>query len=125
LEQLEEKMAKCFTIEMFREESQNQEKRIFKYINDQLGNFQENLNQHKKDLKEGLTYFGKKVDDNEAECLWRIKDCENLLKTRVSDQYVDDSIKSMEEKLIKQIQFSEEKEIERLEKSFKELNLRV
>mmetsp|Transcript_33514 Transcript_33514/g.32582 ORF Transcript_33514/g.32582 Transcript_33514/m.32582 type:complete len:95 (+) Transcript_33514:854-1138(+) len=94
-------MAKCFTIEMFREESQNQEKRIFKYINDQLGNFQENLNQHKKDLKEGLTYFGKKVDDNEAECLWRIKDCENLLKTRVSDQYVDDSIKSMEEKLIK------------------------
>ena len=52
-------------------------------------------------MSEALTNFNKKVDDNQAETVWRIKDCEELLKGRVSDKYVNDSIKAVEEKLIK------------------------
>ncbi len=61
------------------------------------------------------------MNDNQAETVWRIKDCEELLKSRVSDKYVNDSLKALEDKIIKQLNYNEEKGIERLEKSFKEL----
>lgn len=121
IEKLERIIPKCFTIDQFREESQQQETRIIKYTNDQLGNFQENLNGYKRELSEALTSFHKRVNDNQAETVWRIKDCEELLKSRVSDKYVNDSLKALEDKIIKQLNYNEEKGIERLEKSFKEL----
>lgn len=90
-----------------------------------MGNFQENLNAYKKELNEALTFFEKKVNDNQSATLWRIKDCEELLRSRVSNKYVDDAIKATEDKLNKMVNYNEEKQIERLEKSFKELGLRV
>ncbi len=72
-----------------------------------------------------MTTFGKKTDDIQSETVWRIKDCEELLRARVSDKFVLDAIRSMEEKIGKQMQFIDDKGVERLEKSFKELNARV
>jgi hypothetical protein len=46
-----------------------------------------------------MTFFEKKVNDVEAETRWRIKDCEELLKSRVSDKYVNDAIKALDEKI--------------------------
>ena len=48
-----------------------------------------------------------------------------MLKSRVSDKYVNDALKSVEDKLIKLLNYSDEKQVERLEKSFKELGVRV
>ena len=73
-----------------------------KYINEQLGTFQENLNGYKKELNEALTHFDKKVNDNQSATLWHIKDCEELLKSRVSDKYVNDAVKAVEDKVTKQ-----------------------
>jgi len=95
------------------------------YITDRLGKFQENLNEHRFDLNEAVTNFGKRTDDIQSETVWRIKDCEELLRSRVSDKYVNDMVKSLEDKISKQMTFSEEKEIERLEKSFKELTAKT
>ena len=50
---------------------------------------------------------------------------EELLRSRVSDKYVNDMVKSLEDKISKKMTFSEEKEIERLEKSFKELTAKT
>lgn len=100
------------------------EQRTLTYINDRLGTFQENLNGYKKELNEALTFFEKKVNDNQAGTLWRIKDCEELLRSRVSNKYVDDAVKSVEDKCNKTITFNDDKQLERLEKSFKELGLR-
>lgn len=83
------------------------------------------MNGYRKELTDAMTQFGKKVDDNYSETVWRIKDCEELLRARVSDKYVNDALRSLEEKLQKQINYGEEKGIERLEKSFKELNSRI
>lgn len=83
------------------------------------------MNNHRKDLSEAITSFGKKVDDNQSETLWRIKDCEELLRSRVSDKYVNDSIRALDEKLNRQISYNDEKQVERLEKSFKELGTRL
>ena len=90
-----------FTIDQFREESQVTETRTMRYIDDRLGLFQENLNNYKKELSEALVHFDKKVNDNQSATLWRIKDCEELLKSRVSDKYVNDAVNSAEQKLQK------------------------
>jgi hypothetical protein len=68
-----------------------------------------------------VTAFGKKTDDIQQETLWRIKDCEELLKVRVSDKFVNDSIKSVEEKIMKILHAGDEKVVERQAKAYKEL----
>jgi len=83
------------------------------------------LNAYKKELSEAMQYFTKRVDDNQSETLWRIKDCEELLRSRVSDKYVNDSLKALEDKLTMQLTYSDEKGVDRLEKAFKELNHRL
>ena len=40
-----------------------------------------------------------KLLEVEKHTLWKIKDCEDLLKSRINDTYVDDSIRKLEEKL--------------------------
>ena len=72
-----------------------------------------------------MTNFGKRVDDIHSETVWRIKDCEELLRVRVSDKYVNDALRSLEEKISKQLIYNDEKGVERLEKSFKELGVRI
>jgi protein tyrosine/serine phosphatase len=57
--------------------------------------------------------------------LWRIKECEELLRNRVSEKFVMDALHSLDEKIKNQINYNNEKNIERLEKSFKELGARV
>jgi len=76
-----------------------------KYINERLGLFQENLNGNRAELNEAVTQFGKRVDDIKSETLWRIKDCEELLRSRVSDKYVNDAIKSLEEKIQRSVSY--------------------
>ena len=53
--------------------------------------------------------------------MWRIKDCEELLKVRVSDKFVNDSIKSIEDKIMKILHAGDEKVVERQLKMYKEL----
>ncbi len=64
-------------------------------------------------MNDAVTNFGKKTDDIESETLWRIKDCEELLKSRVSDKYVNDALRSVEEKIMKILNTGDEKVIER------------
>jgi hypothetical protein len=72
-----------------------------------------------------VTAFGKKTDDVQSETLWRIKECEELLRNRVSEKFVMDAIHSIDEKIKKQINHLDDKGIERLEKTFKEVSARV
>ena len=50
-----------------------------------------------------MTAFGKTTDDVQSETLWRIKECEELLRNRVSEKCVMDAIHSSAETIKKQI----------------------
>ena len=45
----------------------------------------------------------RKVDEVEKHTTWRIKDCEDLLRSRINDTYVDDAIRLLEERLTKEV----------------------
>lgn len=42
---------------------------------------------------------GNKVNELEKNTIWKIKDCEDLLKSRVSERYVADAIEKVTESL--------------------------
>jgi hypothetical protein len=50
-------------------------------------------------LADSIAYLEDKVIDAEKKTLWRINDCEEILRSKVTERYVDDSVRSMEEKL--------------------------
>jgi len=61
----------------------------------------------------------------EKRTLWKINDCQKLLEKRVSEQFVNDAVEGLGSKIEKDMKFREEREIERLFKSFKELEKRI
>lgn len=61
----------------------------------------------------------------QGETLWRIKECEELLRNRVSEKFVMDALHSLDEKIKNQVNHVNDKGIERLEKTFKEVSARV
>ena len=66
-----------------------------------------------------------KLDKTEKDTLWVIRDCQALLKTRVSDVFVNEGLQAVRESYQKELAYMEKKQIDRLEKSFQELGQRI
>jgi hypothetical protein len=62
-------------------------------------NLDEKIINLEKRLMGKIGELGTKVSENEKNTIWRIKDCEELLKSRVSDRYVNDAIEKLNETL--------------------------
>jgi len=67
----------------------------------------------------------RKIDEVEKHTTWRIKDCEDLLRSRINDTYVDDAIRLLEERLTKEIEKMTLGNADTLNKSLKELTQRL
>lgn len=50
-----------------------------------------------------ISHFENRVNEVEKNTLWKIKDCEELLKLRVNDEYVIDAVKALEDKLLREV----------------------
>ena len=74
--------------DLYRDEFETYEKRIRSYVETQLGTLQENLVSHQDHLAKTRIKFEEIVSENQKETLWKIKDCESLLSTRISEQKV-------------------------------------
>ena len=56
-----------------------------------------------KKFETKIANFEEMTREVERKTLWRIQDCEELLKKRTNNEYVDLSVKKIEEKLLKLI----------------------
>ena len=50
-----------------------------------------------------IAHFENRVNEVEKNTLWKIRDCEELLKMRVNEEYVIDAVKELEEKLLREV----------------------
>lgn len=66
------------------------EKRISGFITEQLQKQTERIIKNEDLLNEAMTKFDKQLNDYRSQVLWRIKDCEELLKNRVAAQELQD-----------------------------------
>jgi chromosome segregation ATPase len=72
-------------------------------------------------LLERFSGLEKKFAELELNTLWKLKDCEELLKVRVNEKYVWDAIKSLEDKLRRDLAVGQDAKSQLLEKELREL----
>lgn len=66
------------------------------FVTEQLGILQESLNQHKEQIKKTEVRFEEKVNNNQKDTLWKIKETEELMKQRISEVKVNDMCQKLE-----------------------------
>lgn len=57
----------------------------------------------KEDLKKAMVAFEERIGKTEQQTLWKIRDVETLLETRISDQKVHDMVAKVESEIKAQI----------------------
>ena len=67
----------------------------------------ENLDSKVRDcdqrIIESIAYLEDRVLDTEKKTLWRINDCEALLSQKVTESYVNDSLRGFEDKMKREV----------------------
>ena len=69
---------------------------ISKEVDKRLADFEKKINNKVQPLD-------KRLGEVEQETLWKIRDCEDLLRTRVNSQFVMDSMKTNEDKIFREV----------------------
>ncbi|OMJ82123.1 hypothetical protein SteCoe_17289 [Stentor coeruleus] len=67
-----------------------------------ISSFENMVKQVEESFHEKAAEMDKKVSELEVNTLWKIRDCENLLKTRVNEKFVWDAINTLEQKIKKE-----------------------
>lgn len=83
------------TVPMFRDEVQSIEQRVLKKLDSKLDQVKTDIASVDQRLLECRDYFDKQQTDIRNESLWRIKDAEELIKSRVTQVSIDTQIKAL------------------------------
>jgi hypothetical protein len=62
------------------------EDRIRTYVIQQMTNVHKQFAQHKEEVAKTASHFEEQVNLNQKDTLWKIAECEELLKTRITVQ---------------------------------------
>ena len=95
---LQEQCATFIKLETFRQELTENEKRCRDYTTQRADELTENLLKQQQTLGETIKKFENDLSKNEQQTLWKIRDCEDLLKTRISEHKVNDMIDAIDKK---------------------------
>jgi hypothetical protein len=100
-------------------------KKAKKYLIEELKTRSEMILSYVKDeddrLAAKINELDKKFAELELKTVWRLKDCEDLLKVRVNEKYVADAIAGLEDKLKKNLEESNRVSLSKFERQLKEL----
>ena len=100
-------------------------KKVKRTLSEEVKSKSEMILNHMKeedDLLAGrINELFKVLAELEQKTLWKLKDCEDLLKVRVNEKYVLDAINGLEEKLKKNLEDMNRGSLSKLERQIKEL----
>lgn len=125
LEALEKAQLKNVQKDQYYRDLEQMEARIVQHVRESLEKQNQKLEQHKKDLDTAKQDFEQKVHDYRGQVLWRIKDCEELLKERVTKQEIRDQNKSIEVRINQRIDHEIEQVLERITREKDGLQQRI
>ena len=72
--------------ERFQAEYNQYEDRIRAYVVEQMTAFSKKFEEHKAEVAKTTDHLEELVNKNQKDTLWKIEDCESLLKTRITEQ---------------------------------------
>ena len=76
-------------------------------------------------MEDNIAKFDKQLNDYRSQVLWRIRDCEELLKARVSTQELSDQIKAVENRIRAKNNEENDAHTERLKKNYDHSEQRI
>lgn len=85
----------------------------------------EELSKNKEYINAKTAEFQEKVNKSEMKTIWKIQDCEELLKQRVSEHYLENLLNSRDDKLIKSIDKWSDRNILRMDHVHKEFSVKI
>ena len=110
---------------VFKTKKKKLNNKVIEYIDTRFTDFQSQIDTFSHLIDSKTKEFSSIVHETEVNTLWKIKDCENLLKTRISEKYVEDRLKMAKEDIKRDLGGMHEKNLERMEKIYKELGTKI
>ena len=101
------------------------ESRINQSVREHLSKYQEDSVANAKKIDAEIIKFDKKINDYRSQVLWRVKDCEELLKGRVATQELNDKVRDLETRINSRIKFENDSLHDRLMKVFETCQNRI
>ena len=95
------------------------------FMRDQTQMFREELVDQKQYLEDSMANFDKQLNDYRSQVLWRIKDCEELLKSRVTKQELNDQISAIRVQVQAKQELDYNQLTERLQNSYDKCSTRI
>ena len=95
------------------------------FMRDQTQMFREELVDQKQYLEDSMANFDKQLNDYRSQVLWRIKDCEELLKSRVTKQELNDQISAIKVQVQAKQELDYNQLTERLQNSYDKCSTRI
>lgn len=107
LDKLESSLSTFLTTEKFDSEKKSIISKLKKKVpkddlNKQISKLEAKIHQIEDTSLKKLAELDKKISESEVNTLWKIRDCENLLKSRVNETFVWDALSTLEQKLKKE-----------------------
>lgn len=108
LEKIEKDLNQRLSLEKFENEKKKLDEKIGKKLgkknfSKKIASLEERLKQAEDNFNYKLGELDKKCSEVEVNTLWKIRDCENLLKSRVNEKFVWDALMTLEQKLQKEL----------------------
>lgn len=107
LKELENTLSSKLSTDKFESEKKALEEKIQDKVSrdaflKKISSFENMVRQVEESFHEKAAEMDKKVSELEVNTLWKIRDCENLLKTRVNEKFVWDAVYTLEQKIKKE-----------------------
>ncbi|CAK55624.1 unnamed protein product (macronuclear) [Paramecium tetraurelia] len=104
LTKLENDMLTKFDTKECKEKMRKQKNQLEQQIEDLQKNGRNELDTVEKKLSTDIQKFEEAVRDVERKTLWKIHDCQDLLLKRTNEEFVNEAIRTSEDKILKEIQ---------------------
>lgn len=125
LYELEGKAEKYITLDFFRKEHEELQKRIQDLVDLKLSKLSQSVKNYNDGLNAAMEKFESQVSEIKKETVWRIPELENLVKTRITEQKAHTLVSELDRKFETEMKQKEDRMLERLYNSFKECSSKV
>ncbi|KAL4460850.1 hypothetical protein ABPG74_016322 [Tetrahymena malaccensis] len=104
IEKLEQKIDSKLDSKNYKEKQKQFKEKLIAKIED----FSKTVNEDTKAIEQRvqvhITNFEEQVQDVERRTIWKIQDCQDLLTKRINEEYVQETVQAMQQKIMKELQ---------------------
>jgi len=119
---LQDQAKKHIDVDKFNASNNDMENRIKEFVEAQLRVLKDDLHEHKEELAKQVKYFNDRNTETQRDTIWKIKDVEKLLNSRISEQKVNTLLTRLSKELTSDMTMADDQlaeKIKTIEQQFK------